>query len=70
MSPNPSISDRSIEKDIDIFLTLRHLGPSGKEIYSGTAGDPVPFNKGWLRVSLRKVVSDYPKQGTDLSYQE
>ncbi|KFA70910.1 hypothetical protein S40288_10147 [Stachybotrys chartarum IBT 40288] len=42
--------------DIDLFLTLRHIGPDDKEIfYTGTAGDPVPLTKGWLRVSLRNV---------------
>lgn len=42
--------------DIDLFLTLRHIGPDGKEIfYTGTAGDPVPLTKGWLRVSLRNM---------------
>lgn len=48
--------------DIDLFVTLRHLGPDGKEIfYTGTAGDPVPLTKGWLRVSLRKVNKEHPK---------
>lgn len=42
--------------DIDLFLTLRHFDAGGKEIfYTGTAGDPVPLTKGWLRTSLRKV---------------
>ncbi|KAK7508868.1 X-Pro dipeptidyl-peptidase protein [Phyllosticta citriasiana] len=40
--------------DIDLFLTLRHISPAGNEVfYTGTAGDPVPLTKGWLRVSLR-----------------
>ncbi|KAH6692563.1 X-Pro dipeptidyl-peptidase protein [Plectosphaerella plurivora] len=53
VSPDPSGPTPS---DIDLFVTLRHLGPDGKEIfYTGTAGDPVPLAKGWLRVSLRKV---------------
>lgn len=48
--------------DIDLFLTLRHISPEGKEVfYTGTAGDPVPLTKGWLRVSLRKVAADHPK---------
>ncbi|KAK4172071.1 putative acyl esterase [Triangularia setosa] len=48
--------------DIDLFLTLRHIGADGKEIfYTGTAGDPVPLTKGWLRVSLRKVNKEHPK---------
>ena len=46
-------------------MTIRHIDPEGKEgksrsssnlvFYTGTAGDPVPIVKGWLRVSLRKV---------------
>lgn len=50
------------KKDIDLFVTLRHLSPSGKEIfYTGTAGDPVPITKGWLRVSLRAIDETHPK---------
>lgn len=49
-------------KDIDLFVTLRHISPSRIEIfYTGTAGDPVPLTKGWLRVSLRKVNKEHPK---------
>jgi predicted acyl esterase len=49
-------SSTSGPSDIDLFITLRHLAPDGKEIlYTGTVGDPVPITKGWLRVSLRKV---------------
>ncbi|ETI20136.1 hypothetical protein G647_08170 [Cladophialophora carrionii CBS 160.54] len=48
--------------DIDLFLTVRHLNPEGKEIlYTGTVGDPVPVTKGWLRASLRKVNEDSPR---------
>jgi predicted acyl esterase len=48
--------------DIDLFVTLRHISPEGKEVfYTGTAGDPVPLSKGWLRVSLRKVNTDHYK---------
>ena len=48
--------------DIDLFLTLRHISPAGNEVlYTGTAGDPVPLTKGWLRVSLRKVADHHPK---------
>jgi hypothetical protein len=57
--------------DIDLFVTIRHIGPDGKEgtsvmgvltlvFYTGTAGDPVPVTKGWLRVSLRRVDSYDP----------
>lgn len=42
--------------EADIFVTLRHLDSEGKEIhYTGTAGDPCPIVKGWLRASVRKV---------------
>lgn len=48
--------------DIDLFVTLRHIGPHGKEIfYTGTAGDPVPLTKGWLRASLRAVNENHLK---------
>ncbi|KAI9149642.1 Cocaine esterase [Paramyrothecium foliicola] len=54
--------DSTTPSDIDLFVTLRHLGPDGNEIfYTGTAGDPVPLTKGWLRVSLRKVDDSNPK---------
>ncbi len=50
------------EKDIDLFVTLRHLDAGGSEIfYTGTAGDPVPLCKGWLRVSLRRVDEESPR---------
>ncbi|BAE63210.1 unnamed protein product [Aspergillus oryzae RIB40] len=45
-----------LPSDIDLFLTLRYISPTGEEVYyTGTAGDPVPLAKGWLRVSMRKV---------------
>jgi len=48
--------------DIDLFLTLRYISPKGNEVfYTGTAGDPVPLTKGWLRVSLRKINSSHPR---------
>ncbi|KAF9766044.1 hypothetical protein IL306_001583 [Fusarium sp. DS 682] len=59
VSPDPSGPTPS---DIDLFVTLRHFDPSGQEVfYTGTAGDPVPVTKGWLRVSLRKVDQEHPK---------
>ncbi|KAI0595643.1 X-Pro dipeptidyl-peptidase C-terminal non-catalytic domain-containing protein [Biscogniauxia sp. FL1348] len=67
MTPEEAVG----EKDIDIFLTLRHLNSSGKEIfYTGTAGDPVPLCKGWLRVSMRKVHTEHPKNRPWLPYRE
>ncbi|KAK4182822.1 cocaine esterase [Podospora australis] len=48
--------------DIDLFVTLRHFDANDREIfYTGTAGDPVPLTKGWLRVSLRKVNKEHEK---------
>lgn len=48
--------------DIDLFLTFRYISPEGNEVfYTGTAGDPVPLTKGWLRVSLRKTNPGHPK---------
>lgn len=57
VSASKLVPDQTAEpSDIDLFLTLRHISPEGKEVsYTGTAGDPVPLTKGWLRVSLRKV---------------
>lgn len=60
-----------VPSDIDLFVTLRHLSPEGKEIfYTGTAGDPVPLTKGWLRVSLRKVESSHPYHTEWLPHRE
>ncbi|KAI7374815.1 alpha/beta-hydrolase, partial [Hortaea werneckii] len=57
--------------DIDVFVTLRHISPEGKEVfYTGTAGDPVPLTKGWLRVSLRKVEESHPKHREWLPHRE
>lgn len=71
---NVSLTDRtasSLAKDIDIFLTLRYISPSGKEIhYTGTAGDPVPLTKGWLRVSLRKLADSHPRHQPYQPYRE
>ncbi|RYP90179.1 hypothetical protein DL770_003715 [Monosporascus sp. CRB-9-2] len=57
--------------DIDLFITLRHISPQGKEVfYTGTAGDPVPLTKGWLRVSLRKVATHHRKHRPYLPWRE
>ncbi|KAJ9611855.1 hypothetical protein H2204_015132 [Knufia peltigerae] len=50
------------ESELDVFVTLRHVGEDGEEIfYTGAAGDPVPLSKGWLRLSLRKVDTSHPR---------
>ena len=66
-----SASQPTTPSDIDLFLTLRHLSPSGSEIfYTGTAGDPVPLTKGWLRTSLRKIHADHPRHAPYLPHRE
>lgn len=59
------------DTDIDLFVTIRHLDAAGEEIfYTGTAGDPVPLCKGWLRTSLRKVHDDHPGHKAWLPHRE
>ncbi|OLN95420.1 Fumarylacetoacetase 4 [Colletotrichum chlorophyti] len=59
------------ESDIDLFVTLRHIDPTGQEVfYTGTAGDPVPVVKGWLRASNRKVHDEHPKHKPWLPHRE
>jgi predicted acyl esterase len=59
------------DREIDLFVTLRHLDAAGKEIfYTGTAGDPVPLTKGWLRASLRRVHSEHPYHRDYLPHRE
>ncbi|KAL2815824.1 Alpha/Beta hydrolase protein [Aspergillus cavernicola] len=60
-----------IPRDIDLFLTLRYISPQGNEVfYTGTAGDPVPLCKGWLRVSLRKVNEQHARHRTWLPHRD
>ncbi|KAF1816416.1 alpha/beta-hydrolase [Eremomyces bilateralis CBS 781.70] len=62
---------KATPRDIDLFLTLRHISPEGKEVYyTGTAGDPVPLTKGWLRVSFRKTSPDHGKHRPYLPWRE
>ncbi|KAJ9130731.1 Acyl esterase [Pleurostoma richardsiae] len=57
--------------DIDLFVTLRHISAQGSEVfYTGTAGDPVPLTKGWLRVSMRKVATHHRKHRHYLPWRE
>ncbi|RDW75213.1 hypothetical protein BP6252_06355 [Coleophoma cylindrospora] len=59
----------STDNDIDLFLTVRYISSDGKEVYyTGTAGDPVPLTKGWLRVSMRKTEEADPKNRSYLPY--
>lgn len=69
VSMKPEDSVTTTPKDIDLFLTLRYISPAGKEVnYTGTAGDPIPLAKGWLRVSLRKTDSSNRKHRPYLPY--
>lgn len=62
---------KGLPSDIDLFLTLRHISPERKEVfYTGTAGDPVPLCKGWLRVSLRKINTEHPRHRPWLPYRD
>jgi predicted acyl esterase len=72
VSASQSSIDQSVTpSDIDLFLTLRHIAPSGKEVfYTGTAGDPAPLTKGWLRTSLRKVHNNHPHHREYLPHRE
>jgi putative CocE/NonD family hydrolase len=46
----------STTKDMDMFATLRNIGPDGKDVWEvGQQGQPVPVAKGWLRASHRKL---------------
>jgi len=69
VSVSPEDSSANDDTDIDLFLTLRYISPAGEEVYyTGTAGDPIPLAKGWLRVSLRKVDEKNPKHRSYLPY--
>lgn len=71
VSATPSKLSDSTPSEIDIFLTLRHVGPDGREIfYTGTAGDPVPLTKGWQRASMRKVCETDPRHKPWMPHRE
>ena len=62
LSITKSVDSQETPSELDVFVTLRHLGPGDKEIhYTGAAGDAVPLCKGWLRLSLRKVDEAHPR---------
>jgi predicted acyl esterase len=45
----------STTEDIDIFATIRNMGPDGKDVFEqGQQSQPVPVAKGWLRASHRR----------------
>ncbi|KAF2170580.1 hypothetical protein M409DRAFT_64266 [Zasmidium cellare ATCC 36951] len=71
VSCSSSAADQSPPSDIDLFITLRYISPEGKEVYyTGTAGDPVPLTKGWLRTSLRKFDDQHPRHREWLPHRE
>ncbi|KAF2003499.1 X-Pro dipeptidyl-peptidase protein [Amniculicola lignicola CBS 123094] len=71
VSLSPSPTSPTTPSDIDLFLTLRYISPSGKEVYyTGTAGDPIPLTKGWLRLSLRKTNPQHPKHRPYLPWRD
>ncbi|KAJ6010399.1 hypothetical protein N7451_001811 [Penicillium sp. IBT 35674x] len=68
MSANPGAPT---PQDIDLFITLRHISAAGKEVfYTGTAGDPVPLCKGWLRVSMRQVNKEHVRNRPYLPHRD
>jgi len=49
----------STTKDMDMFATIRNIGPDGKDVWEvGQQGQQVPVAKGWLRASHRKLDPD------------
>ncbi len=62
MTPDEMSRQGKGKFNADVFVTLRHLGPDGMEIfYTGSSGDAVPLAKGWLRLSHRRVEEMHPK---------
>ena len=59
-----------LPKDIDLFLTLRYFINDKEVFYTGTAGDPVPLCKGWLRVSLRKINTSHARHRDYLPHRD
>ena len=56
-----SLPERTTASDIDVFVTLRHIDPSGKEVeYTGSFGQGVPVTRGWLRASQQKLDISHP----------
>lgn len=57
--------------DMDLFLSLRHISPTGDEIfYTGTTGEPAPITKGFLRMGLRKINPNHPRHFPWLPYRD
>src|SRR5262249_41813667 len=46
----------STSEDMDIYATLRNIGPDGKDVFEiGSQRQRVPLTKGWPRASQRKL---------------
>jgi len=46
----------SSTEDMDVFATLRNIGPDGKDVFElGQQQQAVPVAKGWLRASHRTL---------------
>ncbi|HSN39784.1 MAG TPA: CocE/NonD family hydrolase [Burkholderiales bacterium] len=46
----------STSEDMDIFATIRNIGPDGNDVWEiGQQGQQVPVAKGWLRASHREL---------------
>jgi hypothetical protein len=46
----------STTEDMDIYATIRNIGPDGKDVWEiGQQQQPVPVAKGWQRASHRKL---------------
>ncbi|KAK5059612.1 hypothetical protein LTR69_006201 [Exophiala sideris] len=60
-----------VPQDIDLFLTLRHYGADGEEVfYTGITGEPIPLCKGWQRLSLRHVNTEHPRHRAWLPHRD
>ena len=46
----------SSSDDLDVFVSLRNIGPDGEEVVNAGSNTPdYPISQGWLRASLRKL---------------
>lgn len=64
---DPTTKKVTLSSSLPKHFTLTHES-FNLVFYTGTAGDPVPIVKGWLRASLRKVDEQHPKHKKYLPY--
>ncbi|KAJ5490005.1 Hydrolase CocE/NonD family [Penicillium expansum] len=63
--------ETEITGHITAHLNVSIYLPSGEEVfYTGTAGDPVPLTKGWLRVSMRKINYQHLRHNEHIPYRD